>query len=292
MSAGEAFARAGVYYHVAQIVITRDPTEKARLQIRQQAASRKGLPYLNPCGEQFDVPFEDIVFPANLRVPVTGELSPCVVLNAGGDSTKEEFFTLENEFLKRGVATCTYDGPGQSLTWHKQKLRHDFEKPVGALLDVLERHPRLDPQRFGIWGRSMGGYAAPRVAARDRRIKACVSAGGFFSLLDTWDRGHQELREILVFALGAQSMEDAREKTKPFTLEGVLDGQLCPTLVVHSGADTTVNAAEGKRIATAAGATAQLVIFPEGTHVCDNIPYKVRPLMADWMAEHLAKSPG
>lgn len=136
----------------------------------------------------------------------------------------------------------------------------------------------------------MGGYAARRFAARDRRIKACISAGGFFSLLDTWDRGHQELRKILAFTLGAQSMEDAREKTKPFTLEGVLNGRLCPTLVVHSAADTTVNAAEAKRIATAAGASAELVIFSERMHVCHNIPYKVRPLMADWMAEHLAKS--
>lgn len=27
------------------------------------------------------------------------------------------------------------------------------------------------------------------------------------------------------------------------------------------------------------------------THVCDNIPYKVRPLMADWMASRLGAQP-
>jgi hypothetical protein len=29
------------------------------------------------------------------------------------------------------------------------------------------------------------------------------------------------------------------------------------------------------------------VVFPEGNHVCFNIPYKFRPLTADFMAEVL-----
>jgi hypothetical protein len=31
-------------------------------------------------------------------------------------------------------------------------------------------------------------------------------------------------------------------------------------------------------------------VFPEGNHVCDNIPYKARPLMANWMARQLGAS--
>ena len=30
------------------------------------------------------------------------------------------------------------------------------------------------------------------------------------------------------------------------------------------------------------------VVYDEGNHVCFNIPYKFRPLTADWMAERLA----
>ena len=29
------------------------------------------------------------------------------------------------------------------------------------------------------------------------------------------------------------------------------------------------------------------VCYPEGNHVCNNIIYKYRPLVADFMAEHL-----
>ena len=33
---------------------------------------------------------------------------------------------------------------------------------------------------------------------------------------------------------------------------------------------------------------ATLLLYPEGNHVCNNIPYKYRPAMADWMRERLA----
>jgi 2,6-dihydroxypseudooxynicotine hydrolase len=29
-------------------------------------------------------------------------------------------------------------------------------------------------------------------------------------------------------------------------------------------------------------------MFEDGNHVCNNIPYKYRPLVADWMREKLA----
>jgi hypothetical protein len=44
---------------------------------------------------------------------------------------------------------------------------------------------------------------------------------------------------------------------------------------------------ESERIKREAGGPTTLVVFPDGNHVCDNIPYKVRPLMADWMAREL-----
>jgi hypothetical protein len=28
-------------------------------------------------------------------------------------------------------------------------------------------------------------------------------------------------------------------------------------------------------------------MYPEGNHVCNNIPYKYRPLAGDWMGERL-----
>jgi 2,6-dihydroxypseudooxynicotine hydrolase len=31
------------------------------------------------------------------------------------------------------------------------------------------------------------------------------------------------------------------------------------------------------------------VLYEHGTHVCNNLPFRYRPLVADWMAEQLAR---
>ena len=85
------------------------------------------------------VPFRNIEFPGNLRRPAGAEKPPCVVLLAGADSTKEEFYTLENTFFDRGVATFSFDGPGQSLTRNKIPYLAKVEESISAVLDVLER---------------------------------------------------------------------------------------------------------------------------------------------------------
>lgn len=287
VTAGEAFLRAALYYHTGQSVYFADPEEKRRVQERQGAAYRKAMPHLRPPAQQLEIPFEGIRFLGNLRLPADRRPAPCVLLNPGADSTKEEFYTLENEFLKRGVATFSYDGPGQGLTWQAMKLRPDFEKPVGAVLDVLGQRPELDASRFGIWGRSFGAYAAPRAAALEKRIKACISIGGFYEMAGIWDRLPNGVKDTLQFGFGVESHAAARRCAEAYTLAGVLKQMTCPLLIVHSGLDTVCPVEESERMRWEAHEVAELVVFPEGNHVCDNIPYKVRPLMADWIARQL-----
>lgn len=284
VTAGEAFARAALYYHTGQSVYFADPGAKRRVQERQRDAYRKAMPHLRPPAVQLEVPFEGITFPGNLRLPEGGWPAPCVLLTPGADSTKEEFYTLEHEFLKRGVATFSYDGPGQGLTWARLKLRPDWERPVGAVVDALAVRPELDASRLGIWGRSFGGYAAPRAAALEPRLRACISIGGFYDLQAIWDRLPAGVKDTLAFGLGVGSHEAARRRAADFTLAGALGRLACPFLIVHSGGDTVCPVEESERIRAEAGGPTTLVVFPEGNHVCDNIPYKVRPLMADWMA--------
>ncbi|MBI1847650.1 MAG: alpha/beta hydrolase [Candidatus Rokubacteria bacterium] len=290
LTAGEAFVRAAVYYHTGQSVSFEDPAEKRRIQERQRDAYVKAMPHLRPPARQLEVPFEGIAFTGNLRVPAGAPTPPCVLLNPGADSTKEEFYTLEQEFLRRGVATFSYDGPGQGLTRRHMKLRPDWEKPVGAVIDALASRPEIDGSRLGIWGRSFGGYAAPRAACFERRLRACISIGGFYDLQAIWDRLPVSVKDTLAFGFGLESHAAARSRAADFTLAGLLDNLTCPFLIIHSGRDTVCPVEESERIRAEAGGPTSLVIFPEGNHVCDNIPYKVRPLMADWMAAQLGAS--
>jgi 2,6-dihydroxypseudooxynicotine hydrolase len=288
ITAADSFRRAALYYHVGQFVFFNDADEKFAMQLRQQRAYRKGMAWFRPPTEQVQVSFEHIAFSGNLRRPPDAAKSPCIILMAGADSTKEEFSTLEDEFLKRGLATFSFDGPGQGTTWRQMKLRPDYEKPVAAVLDVLCKHPKIDTARFGIWGRSFGGYAAPRAAACDSRLRACVSVGGFYDMGGIWSRFPASTKETLQFAFGTASEQDAQRQAQYYTLAGLLDGLTCPLLVVHSGMDEVCPVAESERIKNEARGATTLAVFPEGNHVCDNIPYKVRPLMADWLAHRLA----
>ncbi len=289
VTAGEAFVRAALYYHFGQLVSFADRAEKRRAQERKVRACTRALPHLQPPGVRLEIPFENIRLAANLRVPRDGGKVPCILLTPGADSTKEEFVSLENEFLKRGLATLSYDGPGQGETWYRMKLRDDFERAVSAVIDYLSRErPEVDARRIGIWGRSLGGYLAPRAAASETRIATCLSIGGFYDLESIWDRFPATVRETFQFAWDVPTEADARRRARAVRLDGLLGNLKCPFLIVHSGQDTICPKEHAERMREEAGGPAELVVFPEGNHVCDNIPYKYRPLMADWAARHLA----
>jgi 2,6-dihydroxypseudooxynicotine hydrolase len=292
LSAAGAFQSAALYHHFGQFVYVADPAEKQRMQRNQAAAFRRAAPYLAPPAEQLVVRFEGIEFPGNLRLPpdVAGR-SPCVLLNPGADSTKEEFHTLENTFLARGVATFSYDGPGQGLTWASMKLRPDYEAPIGAVVDRLQAHGAIDPTRIGIWGRSFGAYCALR-GARDPRIRACISIGGFYDMGAIWSRMPKGTTDSISYAFGQKTLHESAGLAQSYTLAGQLGQVSCPVLVVHSGQDNVCPVSESQRMIDELGAGAELAVFAEGNHVCDNIPYKVRPMMADWMAGKLRATGG
>ena len=57
-------------------------------------------------------------------------------------------------------------------------------------------------------------------------------------------------------------------------------------LVIHGARDRLFPPSHAERIAREAR-DATLFIYPDGNHVCNNIAYKYRPLMADWLREQL-----
>ena len=62
-----------------------------------------------------------------------------------------------------------------------------------------------------------------------------------------------------------------------------------------TGSDADLGIRSGHRpgtvraVAIAEAPNATLVMYPDGNHVCNNIPYKYRPLVADWMLETLRR---
>ena len=286
-TAGEAFARQALYCHFGQFAYFGNTTLKRQLQALQNQAYQNAAPYLSPLANHVNIISEQAVMHGVLRIPQTDSAPPCVILIPGADSTKEEFQTLESVFHRRGLATLSVDGPGQGLTHIDTKLRPDFEVPISHVIDFLYTRSDINTQKIGLWGRSFGAYAALR-GAINKRLAAVISIGGFFDLEAVWSRMPPSTQESIAYAMGT-TINDARAALPQYTLKNHLKHISCPVLIVHSGGDEVCPVSESERMLQDLNCPKTYRLFKDGNHVCDNLTHVVRPLMADWMMNHLSK---
>jgi 2,6-dihydroxypseudooxynicotine hydrolase len=242
---------------------------------------------LDPTAERIEAPLGDASVVANLRRPtIVGPSVPLVVLIPGLDSTKEEFFIWESVFLARGMATLSLDGPGQGETGFALHIRPDYEVAVAAILDAVAERPELDFERVGAVGVSLGGYYVVRAAAFEPRLRAVAGVSGPFNAAAQWDVMPSLTREAFIHHTGASSADDGRVRASALDLDGVAEQVRQRCLVVTGRRDRVIPWEQTKRIADAVPG-AEWVLYDEGTHVCNNIPFKYRPLVADWLREAL-----
>src|SRR6266702_1052576 len=178
-------------------------------------------------------------------------------------------------------------GPGQGEMEFEYPMRFDYEIPIKHAIDYLESSPDVDAGRVGLMGVSLGGYYVVRAAAFERRVKATISNGGPYSPVDGFEQRPLISRETYIYRNKAANQEDALNKLKQFDLQGVAKKVECPLLVIVGRRDRLVPPEQGVRIATEAGSKAELWLFEDGNHVCNNIIYKHRPQQADWMRSKL-----
>jgi 2,6-dihydroxypseudooxynicotine hydrolase len=287
-TAGRAWVRAALSYHFAKFVWVVDLARHREAADRAVDALRRAHRLLDPSAERLEVPFASTTMVATLRRPPGAERPPLVFLLPGLDSTKEEFFDWEDVFLDRGLATLSLDGPGQGETGYATHIRADYEVGIAAMLDHLSGRRDVDLDRVGAVGVSLGGYYAPRAAAFEPRIRAAVSIGGPYNFGDCWDALPMLTRETFVHHSGATDEAEGRELALQLDLGPVLPRLRTPLLVIFGKLDRLIPWQHAERVAAEAP-NAELVMYPHGNHVCNNIPYLYRPLAADWTREQLAR---
>ena len=116
------------------------------------------------------VPYDGFTLPA-LVFPARGERRDVLLVHCGFDSFKEEFINMALRLAAGGFEVILFEGPGQGAPLLKQHLPmpHDWERPVGAVID------HFGLESCSLLGISLGGYLAPRAAAFDKRIKRVVA---------------------------------------------------------------------------------------------------------------------
>jgi dipeptidyl aminopeptidase/acylaminoacyl peptidase len=287
LSAGEHLTRAGVYYHFAKFMFVHDLGQMREAHARAVECRRLALPHLRPPGERVEIPYQDGFLAANLRRPAGAARPPVLVMVPGLDSAKEELEAYEAPFLARGIATLLVDGPGQGEAEYAFSIRGDYEVPAKAIFDWLSGRADVDAGRAGIWGVSLGGYYAPRAAAFEKRIRACIALAGPFDWAEIWDGLPELTREAFRVRSHLASAEEARRFASTLSLAGVATRIECPLFVVAGKLDRIVPWQHAQRLASTASGPVELLVVEDGNHVANNRPYRYRLRTADWMAERL-----
>ncbi|MDB5571816.1 MAG: protein of unknown function hydrolase family protein [Hyphomicrobiales bacterium] len=287
LSAGEHLQRAGVYYHFAKFLFVHDVPQMRAAHARAIACRNDALPHLAPSGERIEIPFEGRTLAGILRKPRGAARPPVMLMACGLDSCKEETEAYEAPFLARGIAIFVFDGPGQGETEYDLPIRGNYETAVTAIIDALQKRDDVDRDRIGMWGVSMGGYYAPRAAAFDERIRACIALSGPYDWADAWPTLPGLTREAFRVRSHSANEAQALEVARTLTLRGVAARIRCPIFIVAGKQDTVVPWRDAEKLAREVSGPVEFLAIEDGNHVANNRAYRWRLQTADWMAGQL-----
>ena len=251
VSAREAFLRASNYYRCAEFFmhIQIGVTDPRALDIYQKSVAcfRQAMELFPFPFEQIRIPYEGASLPGYFyRVDDSATPRPTLVIHGGYDSTGEEqYYETVPDALERGYNCLVFEGPGQGGAIRLQHLpfRPDWENVVTPVVDYALTRSEIDPQRIILIGKSLGGLLAPRAAAFEHRLAACIAVDGVYALIPTqygkvMGSGAASLSEEQMGSFLEQEMHsDVAQKMGQYNLEGLAGQITCPTLVCDAESD-------------------------------------------------------
>lgn len=279
LSAGEHFVRAAVYYHFAKFAFVQDPAQMRAAHRKAVECYGAALPLIRPPGERVAIGG----YVGILRKPAAARC-PVLVMAPGLDSTKEELHAYEEPFLARGIATLAIDGPGQGEAEYEVPICGDYERAASAVVDWIEKRDDLDSRRVAIWGVSLGGYYAPRAAAFEKRLRACIALSGPFDWAEIWDGLPELTRETFRMRSHSATQDEAKSRAHELTLRDAARRIECPLFIVAGRQDRLVPASHAERLASSVSGPVELLMVDDGGHNANNRPYRYRSRSADWLA--------
>ena len=279
LSAGEHFVRAAMYYHFAKFVFVQDPLQMRAAHKKAVECYTAALPFLRPPGERVAIG----EYVGVLRKPGPARC-PVLIKAPGLDSTKEELHAYEEPILARGIAVLAIDGPGQGEAEYAIPICGDYERAATTVVDWIEKRSDLDARRVAIWGVSLGGYYAPRAAAFEKRLRACIALSGPYDWAGIWDALPELTRETFRVRSHSADAAAAKRRAAELTLRGCSRQIECPLFIVAGRQDRLVPASHAETLAQSVSGPVELLMVEDGGHNANNRPYRYRSRTADWLA--------
>ena len=189
ISARDGLMRANNYYRSAEFFLHGNPDDPRidHVYNRSRECFHAAAALFDPPIEPVEIPYEGTVLHGYFYRAAGGDTGPrpTMIMHTGFDGTCEEMHWFGAAAgQERGYHVLAFDGPGQPAARHLDGLvfRPDWENVVTPVLDWLLARPGVDPTRVGLLGLSMGGLLAPRAAAFEHRLAACVAMDGVYDL--------------------------------------------------------------------------------------------------------------
>jgi dienelactone hydrolase len=310
LSAGIKYQRAAGYLLAAERMQSRDYAPRWEAYNDGLKYFRKGVELQQKPVEFVDIPYEGKHF-TGLFVPAEpradGRPAPVVVSCNGLDSMKEQIFGAGNPeaFRLRGVSTLVIDQPGTGEALRSFGLHgvFDAERWGTACFDYLSGRDDVDAARIGIFGLSLGGYFAPRIAAMDTRFALCAVMGANHNwgemqvrrLKREGDRPVPHYWDHVRWVFDHDDLDSFMDWAPNMDLTLVIDKMTCPFFITHGGGDRQipVEYAHQSHDQAVNSSKCELVVTSkdqfEVEHCgADNGTF-LRDLIADWIAETFAE---
>ena len=284
LSAADHYNTAAVCCHFGKFLFVQDPDQMLKTHKYAVEYHKRSMKFADPTAERVTINWNNLNMFGNLRKPKNIDKPPVVIMCMGLDSAKEEMETNERVFLDRGMATLTFDGPGQGESEYLSTICPEYERPVSAIIDFIENRSDLNSTKVAIWGVSLGGYYAPRAASYDDRISACISLTGPFNWKNVYDRIPGLTKEAFIYRSKCENDDEAREFANRMDLSECAKNITCPLYIVGGGLDRVVPPEESKLLAEAVKGDVTYNFIEDGSHVANNRIYKYRNQSADWLS--------
>jgi 2,6-dihydroxypseudooxynicotine hydrolase len=291
VTARYAYGAAAHYYRWAHFIINEvNETKRAMINNSVNAYVKGGRLYEPPI-ERIEIPFGDVTLPGYFRPAPGGAKAPCLLWVHGADSTKEEPLLCMRALHERGLALATFDGPGQS----EARLRgvvyepEVYDRAVFSFIDYLQQRPEVDPERIGLTGVCFGGHLALRVAAQDRRVKACANNGGAYSYPEIARSMPPAWIAAFQYISGCENkLQELEDKMlNKLTLKGLIEKVTCPVLFVHATGDQFIPTSQIWAMYEKVGGPKEMLLSEGGDHCSVVFHSTVFPRWFDWIADRL-----
>lgn len=305
IAARESYMTAALLWATARWPIFEKNDVLINLEERMNHCYAKFAEYSAHPVEIVKIPFEGKELPAYLHLPhapAPGEKFPCVINLPGMDSSKENGVSMYGDnYLERGMAVLTIDGPGQaeSVTLDIFVTADNHMDAARTTYDWLSRHPAIDIDNLAIRGTSFGTFWGLQwAAALGDRVKGVGVIGvchepGCNTIFNMASPSFK-LRYMFMADYEDEDAFDAFAET--LDLRPIAADIKCPVLIIAGEEDQLSPIEFSYELFDCISAPKEILVYEGANHSVADAPSVAfgenpRIYQADWTADRIAGKP-